>query len=51
MEFAADADLSCLLLDLGYSQAEVQHILKELEPKKTSIQHVIDELALRDNGL
>jgi len=39
MELAADADLSCLLLDLGYTQAEVEHILKELEPKKTSIQH------------
>ena len=35
----------------AYSQAEVQHILKELEPKKTSIQHVIDELPLHDNGL
>ena len=53
MELAADADLSCLLLDLGYTQAEVEHILKELGPKKTSIQHprVIDEFALHDNGL
>ena len=51
-EFAADAELSYLLLDLGYTQTEAEHILKELERKKASIQHTrsIDEFALNDNG-
>lgn len=51
-ELAADAELSYLLLDLGYTQTEVEHILRELEPKKASIQHIrsIDEFALNDNG-
>lgn len=51
-ELTADAELSYLLLDLGYTQTEVEHILRELEPKKASIQHIrsIDEFALNDNG-
>jgi hypothetical protein len=51
-EFAADAELSHLLLDLGYTQPEVEYILKELERKKASIQHTrsIDEFTLNDNG-
>jgi hypothetical protein len=51
-ELAADAELSYLLLDLGYTRAEVEHTLKELEGKKGSIQHTrpIDEFALHDNG-
>lgn len=50
--FAADAELSSLLLDLGYTQTEVEQILKELERKKASIQHTrsIDEFTLNDNG-
>jgi hypothetical protein len=51
-ELAAEAELSYLLLDLGYAQTEVEHILKELERKKASIQHPrsIDEFTLNDNG-
>ena len=51
-ELAADAELSSLLLDLGYTQTEVEHILKELEGKKASVQHTrsIDEFTLHDNG-
>ena len=51
-EFAADAELSYLLLDLGYAQTEIEHILKELEPKKASIEQtrLIDEFILNDNG-
>jgi len=51
-EIAADAELSCLLLDLGYAQTEVEHILEALEPKKASIQHprLLDEFALSVNG-
>jgi hypothetical protein len=51
-ELATDTELSCLLRDLSYTQAEVEHILKELEPKKASIQHTrsIDEFTLNDNG-
>jgi hypothetical protein len=51
-EFAADAELSYLLLDLGYTQTEVEHILKELERKKASIEQTrsIDEFTLNDNG-
>lgn len=51
-ELAADAELSYLLLDLGYTQTEVDHILKELEGKKASIQHTrsINEFTLHDNG-
>jgi DNA-binding transcriptional regulator YhcF (GntR family) len=51
-ELAADAELSYLLMDLGYTQTEVEHILKELEGKKASVQHTrsIDEFTLHDNG-
>jgi Holliday junction resolvasome RuvABC DNA-binding subunit len=51
-ELATDAELSYLLLDLGYTQTEVEHTLKELERKKASIQHTrsIDEFSLNDNG-
>jgi hypothetical protein len=51
-ELAADAELSYLLLDLGYTQTEVEHILKEFEGKKASIQQTrsIDEFTLLDNG-
>jgi Holliday junction resolvasome RuvABC DNA-binding subunit len=51
-ELAVDAELSYLLLDLGYTETEVEHILKELERKKASIQHSrsIDEFTLNDNG-
>jgi Holliday junction resolvasome RuvABC DNA-binding subunit len=51
-ELAEDVELSYLLLDLGYTQTEVEHILKELELKKASIQHTrsIDEFTLIDNG-
>jgi hypothetical protein len=51
-ELAADAELSHLLLDLGYTQTEVEHILRKLQPKEASIQHIrsIDEFTLYDNG-
>jgi hypothetical protein len=51
-EFAADAELSYLLLDLGYTQTEIEHILKELEGKKASFEQTrsIDEFTLNDNG-
>jgi len=51
-ELGTDGDLSHLLLDVGYTQAEVEHILKELEPKNASIEHTrsIDEFSLNDNG-
>lgn len=49
---SSNAELSALLLDLGYVQVEVQNILKELEPKKASIEHTrpIDEFMLSVNG-
>jgi hypothetical protein len=51
-EFAADAELSYLLLDLGYTQTEIEHILKELERKKASVEQTrsIDEFTLNENG-
>ena len=51
-EFTGDMELSDLLLDLGYTQTEIEHILKELEPKKASVEQTrsIDEFTLNDNG-
>lgn len=51
-EFAADAELSYLLLDLGYTQTEIEHVLKKLERKKASIEQTrsVDEFTLNDNG-
>lgn len=51
-ELATAQDLSYLLLDLGYTQSEVEGILRELDAKKASIEHTrsIDEFMLRDNG-
>jgi DNA-binding transcriptional regulator YhcF (GntR family) len=51
-QFASDVELSYLLLDLGYAQTEIEHILKELERKKASIEQTrsIDEFALNDIG-
>lgn len=45
-------ELSYLLLDLGYTQTEIEHILKELERKKASFEQIrsIDEFTLNDNG-
>jgi Holliday junction resolvasome RuvABC DNA-binding subunit len=51
-EFGGDAELSYLLLDLGYTQTEIEHILKELERKNSSIEQTrpIDEFTLNDIG-
>ena len=51
-EFAGDVELSYLLLDFGYTQTEIEHILKELERKKASVEQArsIDEFTLNDNG-
>ena len=41
-----------LLLDLGYTQTEIEHILQELERKKVPFEQsrAIDEFTLNDNG-
>jgi Holliday junction resolvasome RuvABC DNA-binding subunit len=51
-ELPTEAELSHLLLDLGYTQTEVEHILKKLQSKEAPIQHSrsIDEFTLHDNG-
>ena len=51
-EIATDADLSALLLALGYPQSEVDDILTELAPDKADIKQVrsFDESKLADNG-
>lgn len=51
-EFASDVELSYLLLDIGYTQTEIEHILKELERKKASFEQIrsIDEFTLNDYG-
>jgi len=45
-------ELSYLLLDFGYTQTEIEHILKELERKKASVEQArsIDEFTLNDYG-
>ena len=51
-EVATDTDLSNLLFDLGYSQGEINEILKELEPKKAFLRHIrsFDKFVLIDKG-
>ena len=51
-EIATDADLSALLLALGYPQSEVDNILKTLAPDKADIKqsYSFDETKLADNG-
>jgi hypothetical protein len=51
-EFAMHEELSYFLLDLGYTQTEIEHTLKELERRKVRIEHTrsIDEFRLNDNG-
>ena len=51
-EVATDTDLSNLLFDLGYSQGEVEEILKQLQPREAFVRHIrsLDEFTLVDNG-